>query len=89
MSAVGTKEQFRFCKSGTAGDWHERAHKTQRSRMAIKDGRLFFVPIREIFSAPIKARWHLGTEARVAAIFRTPVSIPIARSHLDRMACSI
>jgi glucose/arabinose dehydrogenase len=46
--------------------------------MAIRDGRLFFVTIREIFSAPINPDGTLGAETRIAADF------PDAGQHPNR-----
>ena len=46
--------------------------------MAIKDGRLFYVTTREIFSSPINPDGSLGTEARVAGDF------PDAGQHPNR-----
>ena len=46
--------------------------------MAIREGRLFFITIREIYSAPIKADGTLGPEKRVAG------DLPDAGQHPNR-----
>ena len=46
--------------------------------MAIKDGRLFYVTIREIFSSPINPDGSLGAEARIAG------DLPDAGQHPNR-----
>ena len=46
--------------------------------MAIRDGRLFYVTIRELFSSPINSDGSLGAEARIAG------DLPDAGQHPNR-----